>query len=288
MNVAYVIREGLNGFRRAKLATVGSVITIVISLLFLGFFYVLSVNTARVINDLRAKVEMDVFLDEPVSQQAIDNLQAQIKGLDGVDHLQFISKEEAAKIFENEFGEKINSVLDFNPLPPSFKVYLKEEYRTAARADEIQKKVLSLKGIDKVVYRRDLLEFIEKQSQTFNLIGIAVGLLVAASAIFLVSNTIRLMIENKRKAIYAMKLVGATRRFVRAPFLFEGFLQGAAAGCIATALLYYALSFAGNFLTQELIPFFRADVSFYIYVLCGGVILGTFGSAISVHRYLRD
>jgi cell division transport system permease protein len=288
MSAGYIFREGLQGFRRAKIAAAGSILTIIISLLFLGLFYLLSINTARIMSELRGRVEMEVFLDEPNSAQTVKDLQQQIQSLEGVDHIQFISKEEAAKIFRHEFGEDINSVLDFNPLPPSFKIYLREAYRTTARADDIQKKISAMRGIDKVVYRRDLLEFVEKQSQTLNIFGFAVGLLISLSGIFLVSNTIRLMIHNKRKTIYAMKLAGASRWFVRAPFLLEGCLQGAVAGSIAAGMMYYLITVAHGQISQELFEFVRTDLSLYVYMIFGGIALGTLGSSVAVHKYIQD
>jgi cell division transport system permease protein len=288
MSAGYILREGMNGFRRAKLAAAGSVTTIVISLLFFGVFYLLSTNTSRIIGDLRGRVEMEVFLDEPVSTQSVNDIQRQLLALDGIDHVEFISKEDAAKIFKQEFGEDINGVLEFNPLPPSFRVYLKEPFRTTEKADQIQKKVLAIKGTDKVVYRRDILEFIEKQTRTINMVGLVVGLLVALSAIFLVSNTIRLTIHTKRKALHAMKLAGASRWFIRAPFLLEGSLQGVGAGIIAAAIMYYLVTMAAGYLSQDLLQFIRSDFLLYLYIVCGGIALGIFGSAISIHKYIRD
>ena len=140
MSILYVVKEGLSGFRRAKLAAMGSIITIVISLLLLGLFYVISSNTSRIVDSIREKVEMEAFLEEPIAKQHVSEIQQQVLAVEGVEKIQFISKDEAAKIFKQEFGEDINSVLEFNPLPPSMKIFLKDDYRTTERADEIQKK----------------------------------------------------------------------------------------------------------------------------------------------------
>ncbi len=288
MSFAYIVREGFSGFRRTKLAAAGSITTIIITLLFLGVYYIISTNASRIIEGIRGKVEMEVFLDEPVTARRIEEIRTSLSGIQGVQAVQYVSKEDAAKIFKQEFGEDVTSVLDFNPLPPSFKLTLREEYRTTEAADGIKTKVLAIRGTDKVVYRRDILEFIEKQADTFRMIGLVLGGLVAISAIFLVSNTIRLTIHAKRKNLHAMKLVGATRWFVRAPFLLEGVLQGLFGGAIAAVIIYYALVLAAAVLSGDLLAFVQVDPSFYVLLLAAGLLLGLFGSAISVRKYIRD
>lgn len=288
MSLVYVFREGLAGFRRAKLAAVGSVLTITIALLLLGLFYIVSTNTSRIVDSIRAKVQMETFLEEPVSRQRVVEIKQQLLAIEGVADAQFISKEEAAKIFKQEFGEDINKVLEFNPLPPSFKIFLKEDYRTTERADQIHNKIKHIKGVDDVVYRKDLLEFIDKRAETLYAVGLVVGIFISISAIFLVSNTIRLTIYAKRKAIQTMKLVGASRWMVRAPFLIEGVAQGTIGGLIATGLLYYMMTLAAKLLSDELAEFLQVDVLFYVFTMAVGLFLGLLGSSISVRRFIGE
>jgi cell division transport system permease protein len=288
MSFTYAIREGLSGFQRAKLAAVGSILTIMVSLLLLGLFYVTSVNTNRILDSLRSKVEMEAFLDEPLSSARIGELRKSISAIEGVDHVYFVTKEEAAKIFKQEFGEDINSVLDFNPLPPSYKVFLKEDFRSPAKAEIIAKQIKTLQSVDNVIYRKDMLEFLENRSKTLSSLGLLFGGLIGLSSIFLVSNTIRLTIFAKRKSIQTMKLVGASRSFVRAPFLIEGVLQGIVGGTIAAGILYYIISFVIAFISRELSDFIHIDLIFYLGVIIVGGILGLLGSTISVRKFIGD
>ncbi len=288
MSFYYVMKEGVSGFRRAKLAAAGSVVTIMLSLLLLGAFYVIAVNTSRIVSAVREKVEMEAFLTEPVTKQRVAEIQQQLASLAGVEQVRFVSKDDAAKVFKEEFGEDINTVLDFNPLPPSFKISLKEQYRTPAGAQDVQKKVLAVKGVNNVIYRKEMLEFIEKQAQTLYYIGLALGMLIGITAVFMVSNTIRLTIYAKRKSIQTMKLVGAARWFVRAPFVIEGMLQGLLGGVIATLILYYLLGYAAQSISSELAEFIRIDTGFYVAMIGIGILLGLFGSAISVKRFIGE
>ena len=288
MSVRYVIREGLSGFTRAKLAATGSVITIAIALLLLGLFYVISTNTSRIVENIREKVEMEAFLEEPLSRQRVEDMQQQLEAMQGIERVQFISKEEAAKIFEREFGEDINKVLEFNPLPPSFKILLKEGYRTTEKANEVDKRVSEIKGVDHVLYRKELLEFIDKRTKMLYNLGLGIGIIIGISSIFLVSNTIRLTIYAKRKTVQTMKLVGASRWVVKAPFLIEGILQGAIGGVIAAGIIYYLLTFAAGFVSTELAEFIRIESSFYAFVVIVGAFLGFFGSAISIRKFIGE
>ena len=201
MSILYVTKEGLAGFRRAKLSALGSIVTITIALLMVGLFYVLSSNTARIVRDLREKLEMDVFIEEPVSRKRLKEIEERLTTQAGVERVQFISKEDAAKIFKEEFGEDINKVLDFNPLPPSFKVFLREDYRTSDSALGVTSQIKEIKGVDDVVYRKDLLQFLDQRTRVLYRVGLIVGILITVSSIFLVSNTIRLTILAQRKTV---------------------------------------------------------------------------------------
>ena len=288
MSFFYIVKEGFAGFSRAKLAAIGSSITITISLLLVGLFYVISTNTSRLVESVRQKVELEAFLEEPVSRQRINEIQQQITSIDGIDKAQFVSKDEAAKIFKQKFGEDINNVLDFNPLPPSFKIFLKEGYRTPEKADEIHKKVMEIKGVENITYRKELLEFLDQRARMLYYVGLALGIIFGISAIFLVSNTIRLTIYAKRKSVQTMKLVGASRWFVRAPFLIEGIIQGLIGGIIASAIIYYLLTFATGLISSEIAQFVQVKTLFYFAVIVAGMFLGFFGSAISVRRFIGE
>ena len=160
MSIRYAVRESISGFTRAKLSTFVSITTISISLLLLGVFLVVTVNTSRFIDMLRTKVEMEAFIQEPITTEQIVALQKRVAAIDGVERVVYVSKEQAAKIFQQEFGEDINKVLEFNPLPPSFKISLREGYRNTAGAQTVNDRLTATQGIESVIYRKGLLDLI--------------------------------------------------------------------------------------------------------------------------------
>jgi cell division transport system permease protein len=288
MSLGYTIQESLSGFRRTKLSSAISIATISISLLFLGIFAVVSINTTRFVEALRDRLEMEAFLREPVTRDERMSLERSVRGVEGVESVDFVSKDDAAKIFRQEFGEDVTQVLDFNPLPPSFKIRLKVSYRTAAQANSVSDKIRAIDGIESVRYRRGLLELIDARTKAVHSLSLGLGVLISLSAVFLVSNTIRLAIYAKRRLIRTMELVGATRTFIRSPFLLEGMLQGLLGGLVASTILYVLIEHTLRFFSPELSGYVQMDRSFYFLVVGAGAALGFIGSIISVTRFIRS
>lgn len=288
MNFSYITKEAFSSFSRTKLASFGSVITISVALFLIGIYYIISLNASRVVQMLRDKVEVEAFCEEPFNNQRKQELQQQLLAVKGVERVQFVSKEDAAKIFKQEFGEDINKVLDFNPLPPSFKIYARDEFKNSSRVDEIVRQIKSLKGIDDVVYRKDLLEFLDRRITVAHTVGLGLGIMIGISAVFLVSNTIRLAIYARRKMIQTMKLVGAARWFIRMPFLLEGIIQGVIGGVLAAGVMYWLIEFILARISTELAEFIHVDLAFYGAVVVCGCVLGLFGSFISIRRFIGE
>jgi cell division transport system permease protein len=287
MSFSYTVRESISGFKRTKLSTFVSIVTISISLLLLGIFAVITINTSRFIDTLRNKVEMEAFLQEPMSRDEVADVIRTVTAMPGVDKVIYVSKEEAAEIFKEQFGEDLKSVLEFNPLPPSLKIFLEEGYRNATRANELYERLKATKGVESIIYRKALLEFIDQKTETVHNITLGLGLLISLSAIFLVSNTIRLAIYAKRRILRTMELVGATAGFIRLPFLLEGIIQGLLGGVVAACILYVLMEYVLQFILVEVAQYAHMEMTFYMAVVCSGIALGLVGSIISVARFIN-
>jgi cell division transport system permease protein len=286
MSLSYTIRESFSGFRRTKISSTLSVMTVSVALLLLGLFAIVTIHAERFLEQLRSRVELEAFLFEPVTGIIVDSLGQVVASFPEVDSVIYVSKAQAAEIFKREFGEDILSVLDFNPLPPSLKVYLKDGFKTSGHVESFAARLRSLREIENVVYRKAILEIIDQRAATAHNITLALGVLVGLSAIILVSNTIRLAIYAKRKMIRTMELVGATRTFIRLPFLLEGIWQGLLGGGIAAGILYLIITYGLKLLSPELAEYVRMEPVFYGLVIAAGGLLGFIGSLISVMRFI--
>jgi len=262
-------------------------LTIGIALSLLGLFVAVSINTERLMEALRARVEMEAFLKEPLSDAEIAALIGTVSAVEGVERIDFVSKDEAALIFKQDFGEDISSVLDFNPLPPSFKIVLRPAFRTSIGAAAVHDRLMAVKGIDNVVYRKALLEIIDQRAAAFNKIVLILGSVIALSALFLSANTIRLAIHARRKIIRTMELVGATHWFIRLPYLIEGIVQGTLGGALAAGVLFGGLDAGARLVTPEYAQYVTMPPLFYAGVVCAGILFGLAGSIISLARFVR-
>ncbi|MEX2089360.1 MAG: permease-like cell division protein FtsX [Bacteroidota bacterium] len=288
MQIGYIIREGMSGFTRAKLSMVAAITTICISLLLLSTFTILAINANSVVESLREKVEMEAFLADHLTLIETSIVRDSIATLEGVREVRYVSKEQAAQIFKEEFGEDINKVLDFNPLPASVKIFLKDGYKTSAGAEGVYAVVKEIAGVEDVIYRKTMLEMLDRRATTLLWIVLGIGLFITISSIFLVANTIRLAIYAKRKIVQTMKLIGATKAFIRWPFVLEGITQGVLGGGFAAGILFLVFEYLGKWISVELSDFVQVQTFYYGVIVGVGCILGFIGSLISIRRFIGD
>ena len=265
-----------------------SIFTITISLILLGLFTIVFRNANQIVESLRDRVEMEAFLEEPVTDETAPIIERNILAIPGINEVKYISKDQAAKIFKDLYGEDIQSILDFNPLPPSFKIYLEKDYKNTDSAKVVYAKLKLVSGVDDVIYRKTLLELLDRRAQLFAAASLAAGVALLITAIFLVSNTIRLAIYAKRKIITTMKLVGATRMFIRLPFVVEGIIQGVLGGLFSSGFIYLVVGYASKMFGGDLAPIVFVEPVFYIIILSAGTLLGFLGSVISVRKFITE
>lgn len=282
-NMFYSIIEGLKGLRRAKFSAFVAVSTIFFALVLIGIFGIMILNIQHIIQQIQSRMEMEVFIDNSLDNERIYELKRRIAGIPGVDSVYYVSKDEAAEIFKRQFGQDIFDILDDNPLPASFQIKLKSTARSKALVEKIASQLQQLEGVDEVLYRRDLIILLERYIRLFLIIILGVGLLLGGGAIFLVSNTIKLIIYSRLSVIEIMKLVGATRQFIRRPFLIEGIVQGLIGG-LAAALFFYLVIKA---VKLEITGLIFIDRNSYLALILLGIFLGFLGSVLALRKFLK-
>jgi cell division transport system permease protein len=236
---------------------------------------------------IRDKVEIDAYLTDNFKESDVNPLTDKLKSIGGIKQIKYISKDEAAKIFAEDFGQDILEVFDYNPLPASLKISLYDEYKTIDRIEKIKTELQKFTEISDIDYAKKNLEIIERNSQSLLFLNITLLIIIAFSSVFLVGNTIRLMIEAKKDNIETMKLIGAAKETIRTPFIMEGFAQGFIGSLIAVIVLQAFLNYFFNTYSTNDFNFNALDIKFLILLVIFGTLLGTFGSAISIRRYLK-
>jgi len=286
MRFRYALKEAMSGFRKSKLSSFASIFVLFISLLAIGMFAVAGYNLNRLIKTIKGKIEVEVFIKDGRTSEQIDSLKKIVMSFNEVEDVFYISKEEAAKIFEKEFGENIFNVLDFNPLPASFKIKLKEEFRTLHGVESLVRKLKKIPDFEDVKYRRALLGIIERRFRILSQVFFAAGILLSVVSILLIVNTIRLTIYAKRKLIKIMQLVGATRGFMVLPFLIQGFLQGLIGGFFSAVTIYVVVKIIIPQLPDDVISSINVSDLFFPVLIFLGCFLGFAGSWISARKYI--
>ena len=290
---SYNIKQSFSQMGRNKGMYFTSILAITAMMLILGLFFVAFVN----VNLFAATIEKDynviqVYLSEENTQDDTQAVLAAIEDVDGVDHIDYVSKDEALATLKVRWGENgyLLESLPENPLPDSYTVYVEnnEAAHTLAAAAE------KVPGVDDVVYYQDTIDKLAQISRFIEMASlIAMAFLVIVS-IIIVANTIKLTVFNREKEIGIMKYLGATDWFVRAPFIWSGIIVGTISALIATGLTYViykkVIDIIGadvvRILSVTVVPAEYLSINLLIIFICLGVSIGICGSIISIRRFL--
>jgi cell division transport system permease protein len=283
MSFWFTLREGLKGFRRARLATIITITSMAFALLLIGYFAVFVLNVDALIGDFKSRFEIEVFLDADVNDKIGKQVSDQIKLLEGVAAVEYIDKTKAAERFEKEFGRSVYDVLDSNPLPITCIVTLKEDFQNTQAISQISNRIKTFKYVNEILYQGDLLVLIDQYINLVYLIAGGIGLVLCLIAFILLYNTIRLTIFARSDIIEIMKLVGATSKFIRRPFVVEGFMQGFLGAILANIFLFLSIKLISRFVY----PYVHHQIEPYLLLTIFGVLIGFLSSRMSVSRYLN-
>src|SRR5438876_7389421 len=243
MNPSYYFKELWRYVNTAKSAVISSTIVIALAVLLLGIYVTISINSVRLMKMIRDKVEIDAYLIDTFQDAESSKIINDIKTIGGIKSVRYISKDEAAKIFAEDFGKDILEVFDYNPLPASLKISLYDEYKTIDRIEKIKSELQKYKEINDIVYAQKNLEILERNSNSIVFLNLCLLIIITFAAIFLSSNTIKLMISAKKPTIELMKLIGATKETIRTPFILEGLIQGFVGSFIAVIMIELLLCY---------------------------------------------
>ena len=223
--------------RRLAGAWVSTVISISLVLLLVGVAAMLLLNARRVSDYFKENVQVSVLLRQDVTEQQALAYESTLAGLPGVRSTTFISREQGIEEMAQMLGSDFLDVFSSAPVPISIDVNLEAEYVTADSLEVVKAALSASPLVDEVVYQTSLVEALSANLQKIGLvIGVLILLLLFISFV-LIGNMVRLNVFSRRFTIHTMQLVGATRSFIRAPFLAQSAVQGLFAALVAIGLL---------------------------------------------------
>lgn len=276
-------------YSKARLRS--SYLTLVISvslvLFLLGVLGLVLINARELSDYLRESLSFSIMLDDEAKEPDIRMLQKDLDAKPFVKSTEYVSKDAAAVKMKKELGEDFINFLGENPLPPTIDVYLYAGFTSPDSVSKIEKYVREYPFVKEVYVQESLLFLINENVRKISFSLLIMSTLLFLIALTIINNTIRLSIYSRRFLIRTMQLVGATRGFIRKPFLIQSAIQGLLAALVAMSLLLGLL----YLIEKEFLLLFSFE-STYLLILLGvaiivtGVLINIISTFFSVNRYL--
>jgi cell division transport system permease protein len=273
-----------------------TIITVSLLVLMVSTFILFLDNAGLVMEDWKKGIRIMAYLKSDITDDAIDGLKKKIQVTDGVEKVRFISRQQALEILKEHMDHQ-NSILDNlkeNPLPNAFEIITAsgsdDNALTFQQVEALAMEIKSFSEVDQVEYGQQWLQRFSSLFDLFRLVGFAMGGIFVIAAIFIIANTIRLVIYTRQDELQVMRLVGAHDKFIKIPFYLQGFIQSGLGSLIGILILYavyvYLVSSAAN-------GFLMIDVYFLslktvMIIIASSMLLGMLGCFVSLTTYLKD
>ncbi len=292
----YFLERAIANMRQNVFVNLVTVGTITLALLIVALFLLLFVNLENAAENWSEKVQVTIYYDKDLTTQEQSDLKSRIQGIPGTARVHWVGRDEAMQRFKGRLKGQETLLDGIRPevLPASFEISLKKANRSTEAIDQYVASLKKLPNIGEVQYGEEWVRRFNTFLTFMRIVGGLVGGFLVLAVVFIVSNTIRLTVYARRDELEIMSLVGATRLFIKMPFLLEGLIQGLVGGLLALLLLLSVhllfLHNAGNFLTFNPAT---AGLSFlpgeYIAaLLAAGALLGFLGSLTALRRFINE
>lgn len=284
----FIFAEGFKNVWRHKSSAVSSIFSIYLTLIVSGSLLIVSQNTNKLIEYLRDKYKIEVFFKEGVTEARVNDLIEDFKSINGVNSITVISKKDAERIFKSQFGDDILSILGYNPLPISCVINLKKDWPTRIDIKPIISNLRKYREVDEINHQGKLISRIENYYETFLKIMVAIVSITLIIAVFIISNTVRLTVLSKKELIKSLQLIGATKWFVKGPFIIEGLVHGLLATILSLYTIIGILNFS-KYLIYDLIKFdiYYDQIFIFQVLLSLSLFVGFIGANRAISRFLK-
>ena len=300
-NLGYSLREAGSHFTRNWTTSLGAVITIFLSLFIIGLFIVGSAMMNSMIGSVQDTVKISAFISDDASDEDVEAFMEKIEGWENVKNVEFKTKDDALEDFQSSSSDAdatISALDGENPLPRSYTIEMNEPSQVEEMANKIKQdsdfqQIVDGGNVDEsVLYGQEEVARLFQFTDYIRLAAVVLVALLTFVAFIFINNTIRLSITARRREIAIMRLVGASNGFIRGPFVAEGVLQALLGSLLAIGCLELVRNFLMP-LIQENLKFMPFNVTMAMYLatygslILVGIVIGLFGSAIAMRRYLK-
>jgi cell division transport system permease protein len=287
-------KRAIRDFLTNKFINIVTVITIALSVLIVSAFALFFTNAAALLNSWERGIRVMAYLAPGLPETELQDAGVKIRELEGVREARFISRQEALERLKAQLEGQASLLSDLreNPLPDAYEITLTEAFLRGGQVKRLADRISSLAPVSEVEYGQRWLGRFTNVINLFRLTGYALGGLFFMATVFIVANTIRLVLYSRREEVEIMRLVGAADRFITLPFYIQGLLHGALGGTAGLLGLYAAYLFISAHVEQGFaaglpaIRFFPLDV--LVGVLLGSMLVGCLGCYLSLKQFFKS
>lgn len=264
------------------------VLSIALVLFLLGLLGIVLLNAKKVSDHFKEQVVVTIYLKENAKDIEIKQLEKSLAMSDYVKSTEYVSKEQAAEFMKAETGEDFMDFVGYNPLQNSIDVYLKADYVTSEHLETVSTEALNKKFVDEVSYDNDLVNLMNDNVKKISFWVLVISALFTVIAVLLINSSLRLSVYSKRFTIKTMQMVGATKQFIRRPFIWKSIrlgIIGATLALIGMAVVFYYLN--QTFPELELLANPILVVLLFVFVFGLGIIITWISTHFATQRFLN-
>ena len=274
--------------RRLISSYVSAVVSIGLVLFLLGFLGLILINSKKVSNHFKEQIALTIFLKDDARSIEIDQLRQTVALADYTKTAVYVSKQEAAEQHSALIGENFMEFLGDNPLKNSIDVFLLADFVTPDEIENIQNELLQNSFVESVNYDKPLIVLLNDNIKKISFWALVVSGIFLVISIILINNSIRLSVYAKRFTIKTMQLVGATKGFIRAPFIRQSILFGTLGALVAITGLFWVLWILNkSFPELDIISDMQGHLWLALFVLGSGVIISGLSTFFATRRFLN-
>ncbi len=274
--------------KKTKTIYISTIFSITLVLLMLGVLGLILVHAKNLSNYVKENIVLNIIVDEGAKEADVLQFQKELNANPAVKQTQYVNKELAARNLTQDLGEDFVNFLGYNPLLSTVDVYLKADYANNKSIDALKAGISKNPVVKEVIYQSSLIDMVNQNINTIGLIILGFAAILLVISIALINNTIRLAIFSQRFLIKSMQLVGATKGFIRKPYILVAMLHGLIASFIAVIILLRLLFYAQKEIPEIIILRNYAEFGIVLLSLVGiGIFITALSTAFAVNRYLR-